>query len=230
MQSDRNHHLGYAQIRLSGDLVLELDPCLKRHSSEEMKRKRLEQADQMKALIETEEFVPEELKFRIRKKHASLRSPEEELLLTREREMRIRAEKVRWLQVEQRLVDLDAELKRCLRDDVADFQGCITHLEELDRLPIARLMLKKQPDLVLTLAKLRRYVGPPPGDAAQKSLAKIIRIKADKMGLKIKAAFGFKPDQDLWAQFEPVVTAFRHQVRELEKTHVMALVADPTAS
>ena len=37
---------------------------------------------------------------------------------------------------------------------------CLELLDELYQMPITPLMLKKQPDIVTTIRKLRKYIGP----------------------------------------------------------------------
>ena len=63
----------------------------------------------------------------------------------------IRKTKLRWLKVEQRLVDLDIAVKTSLHLEQPVADQCITALDELNELALAPLMLKKQPDIVTTI-------------------------------------------------------------------------------
>ena len=62
-----------------------------------------------------------------------------------------RKKKLRWLKVEQRLVDLDIAVKTSLHLERPTPEECITALDELNELALAPLMLKKQPDIVTTI-------------------------------------------------------------------------------
>ena len=58
---------------------------------------------------------------------------------------------MRWLKVEQKLVDLDIAVKTALHLERPAPDRCISALEELSDLEVAPLMLKKQPDIVTTI-------------------------------------------------------------------------------
>ena len=125
-------------------------------------------------------------------------------------------------------MDMDADLKRSILNSDPDMRGCIDILVKLDLLPISKLMLKKQPDIVCTMDKLRRYVGPSGCDDAQKNLAKMIRIKADRIALRVKAAFKIPEKENLWPKFKPFVIQFREAVKGMERKKILAMVTDPT--
>ena len=67
---------------------------------------------------------------------------------------------MRWLKVEQSIVDLDIALKMALHHEKPDMQRCLTLGKELESLAIVPLMLKKQPEIVTTIRRMRKYVGP----------------------------------------------------------------------
>lgn len=58
---------------------------------------------------------------------------------------------MRWLKIEQRLVDLDIAVKTSLHLERPAPDECISALDELNELALAPLMLKKQPDIVTTI-------------------------------------------------------------------------------
>ena len=62
-----------------------------------------------------------------------------------------RKSKLRWLKIEQKLVDLDIAVKTALHLERPAPDRCITALDELNELAVAPLMLKKQPDIVTTI-------------------------------------------------------------------------------
>ena len=132
--------------------------------------------------------------------------------------------------MEQRLVDLDARLKKNIDISGPNLDKCVLALEELESLPIAKLMLKKQPDIVCTVEKLRKYVGPPGCGEDQKALTRTIRVKADKFSRKVKTAFGIPMESGLWSEFEPLAIEFRNAVSGMDKTQVLAMVSDPVTT
>ena len=56
-----------------------------------------------------------------------------------------------WLKIEQRLVDLDIELKKCLSVENPDIGMALDFLEELATTSVSQLMFKKQPQVVETI-------------------------------------------------------------------------------
>ncbi len=62
--------------------------------------------------------------------------------------------------MEQHIIDLDLAIKQALHFEHPDMPRCINALEELSSLALHPLMLKKQPQIVTTVRKLRKYVGP----------------------------------------------------------------------
>jgi Lens epithelium-derived growth factor (LEDGF)/PWWP domain len=63
------------------------------------------------------------------------------------------------LQIECQLVDLDYHIKSSVALDLADPDRCIELLDEYKKLALTPLMLKKNPQCVETIKRLRRYVG-----------------------------------------------------------------------
>ena len=63
----------------------------------------------------------------------------------------IRKEKLRWLKIEQKLVDLDIAVKTSLHVERPAADQCISALDQLNELALTPLMLKKQPDIVTTI-------------------------------------------------------------------------------
>ena len=53
---------------------------------------------------------------------------------------------------------------------------CLELLDELYQMPITPLMLKKQPDIVTTIRKLRKYIGPQTEPSDPKVLQLAIEI------------------------------------------------------
>ena len=53
---------------------------------------------------------------------------------------------------------------------------CLELLDELYQMPITPLMLKKQPDIVTTIRKLRKYIGPQTEPSDPKVIDYILKL------------------------------------------------------
>ena len=62
--------------------------------------------------------------------------------------------------VEQKITDLDIALKMALHHEKPDLKRCLTISEEVQKLAIVPLMLKKHPEIVATIRRMRKYLGP----------------------------------------------------------------------
>ena len=125
-----------------------------------------------KKRVESGEFIPPEIKKKLEEKERM--SEEDKVMVAKERQLERRKQKLRWLKIEQKLVDIDIAVKTALHLErpAPDrfyfwrnlFPGwilsldlhlspdrCITALEELGELAVVPLMLKKQPDIVTTI-------------------------------------------------------------------------------
>ena len=67
---------------------------------------------------------------------------------------------IRWLRVEQRISDLDREIKASVHYQKPDMETCLKQLEELQTLAVTPFMFKKQPAIVQTMRMLTKYCGP----------------------------------------------------------------------
>ena len=93
---------------------------------------------------------------------------------------------LRWLKEELKLLDIDEQIKKSLHFERPDMAKCLAALDKLDKVSLSPLMLKKQPDIVTTVRRIRKYVGPQAGsdptladDWTQDS--RKIRLKADQV-------------------------------------------------
>ena len=121
---------------------------------------------------------------------------------------------VRALKTEQKLADLDLMIKQSLHFQRPEMPKCLEHLNSLHTLPVTPLMLKKQPSIVTTIRKLRKYVGPQSGDDEKlgekwESDAQKIRLKANQIFMKLQSAFAVPEGSNFWEVFEGHVTEFR---------------------
>merc|ERR1712156_795873 len=93
-----------------------------------------------KESVESGQFIPEEIRKKLEQKVN--RTPQEEEILQKEKQMQSRKEKVRWLKVEQRLIDLDIAIKTAVHYEHPNMPKCLELLDELYQMPITPLMLK----------------------------------------------------------------------------------------
>jgi len=189
-----------------------------------------------KKKVESGEFIPPEIKKKLEEKEKL--SAEDKAVLEREKQLEKKKNKLRWLKVEQKLVDLDIAVKTALHLERPAPDRCISALEELSELEVAPLMLKKQPDIVTTIRRLRKYIGPqsycnwPDKEARDKMEAAIttIQAKADLIYNKFKSFFTVQEgDKSFWEVFEAEVNEFKAKTTGLEESQVLSMIRDPTA-
>jgi len=188
-----------------------------------------------KKRVESGEFIPPEIKKKLEEKERM--SEEDKLMVAKERQLERRKQKLRWLKIEQKLVDIDIAVKTALHLERPAPDRCITALEELGELAVVPLMLKKQPDIVTTIRRLRKYIGPqsycnwPDVEARQKmeKAVKEIQAKPDQIYNKFKSNFAFQEgDRTFWEQFESEVSEFKSKTAGMEESKVLSLIRDPT--
>jgi len=188
-----------------------------------------------KKRVESGEFVPPEIKKKLEDKEKL--SEEDKALLERESLLEKRKTKLRWLKVEQRLVDLDILVKTSLHLEKPVADQCITALDELNELALAPLMLKKQPDIVTTIRRLRKYIGPQDYSSWQDKTAKqkmekdiqVIQAKAEQIYEKFKSYFVFQEgDKNFWEAFEAEVMEFKNKTAGLDEEKILSMIRDPT--
>merc|ERR1719510_1637555 len=128
--------------------------------------------------------------------------------------MQSRKEKVRFLKVEQRLSDIDIEIKTSVHYEHPKMPKCLDLLGELYQMPITPLMLKKQPDIVTTLRKLRKYIGPQiePSDPKISEEwgrnADRIRVQAEYVLKQLQSGFTVNEGDSFWDVFEEPLLNF----------------------
>jgi len=228
----------WVQVKATGDMLeinLDKDRPVKFDSKDaevQWERATANNALKFKESVESGQFIPEEIRKKLEQKVN--RTPQEEEILQKEKQMQSRKEKVRWLRVEQRLIDLDIAIKTAVHYEHPNMPKCLELLDELYQMPITPLMLKKQPDIVTTIRKLRKYIGPQtepsdPKDAEEwRTNSEKIRLKADAVFHKIQACFTVPEGDSFWDAFEKAVVEFRDVTKGLDRSQVLHMVADPT--
>ena len=66
----------------------------------------------------------------------------------------------RHLYVEHKMLEEDMALKMAVHYTNPELDRCLKLADEIKEMAITPLMLKKHPDIVTTVRKMRRYVGP----------------------------------------------------------------------
>lgn len=226
----------WVQVKATGDMIeinLDKDRPAKFESKEaeiQWEKNTVRNALKFKEKVESGEFIPEEIRKKLEAKVN--RTPEEEEILKKERTLMNRKEKIKWLKIEQHLVDLDIAIKTALHIRNPNVDKCLEALNELNVMSIAPLMLKKQPDIVNTIRKCRKYIGPEEADEKKaKALfnkTETVRNMANQIFMKLKSLFAVPEDVDFWDVFETQVVDFRNYTKDMDKTKVLNLVSDPT--
>lgn len=139
-------------------------------------------------------------------------------------------EKVRWLKIEQRIIDIDIALKTAVVTDSSalDLDKAMKSMNEFDAMAVVPLMLKKQPDIVTTIRKLRRYVGPVNSEKEFAPKAEKIRLKAESIYNKLRGIFQISPNDGFQDAFENLLSEFKSATKTMPEDQIIALVSDPT--
>jgi len=132
-------------------------------------------------------------------------------------------------------VDLDVGIKTALNSSNPQISRCVSQLDELATLEVQPLMLKKQPDIVTTVRKLRKYVGPL--DLTGYSQAERGEISRGVKQITDRASFSYlhfiklfksfdlssKGDKLFPEHFEEVLEKFRKQTKDWDESKLLCL-------
>jgi len=188
-----------------------------------------------KKRVESGDFIPPEIKKKLEEKEKL--SSDDRAILDKEKQLEKRKNKLRWLKIEQKLVDLDIAVKTSLHMERPMPENCISALDELNELALAPLMLKKQPDVVTTIRRLRKYIGPQdyvnwPDKSKRETMEKNIQViqdKADQIYEKFKSFFAFQEgDKTFWEAFDAEVNEFKEKTAGLDESKILSMIRDPT--
>jgi len=141
---------------------------------------------------------------------------------------------MRWMKMEKRIVDLDIAIRSALHHEEPDMARSLVLISELHSLAIQPLMLKKLPNIVMTLRKVRKYIGPktPLSDPKlnEKRLEDMqkIRLTAETAYKKIQSLFNAPPDVSFSKWFQSMVDEFQVATKDYEKEELFQLLVDPT--
>merc|ERR1712014_252696 len=143
-------------------------------------------------------------------------------------------ERMRWMKMEKRIVDLDIAIRSALHHEEPDMARSLILISELHSLAIQPLMLKKLPNIVMTLRKVRKYIGPKIQQSDPKLHEKRledmqkIRLTAETAYKKIQSLFNAPPDVSFSKYFRKMVDEFHVATKDYEKEELFQLLVDPT--
>jgi len=186
----------------------------------------------LKRLVETGQYIPPEILEKLDAK--ANRTPEEEAILKHNIEISNIKEKMRWMKMEKRIVDLDIAIRSALRHEEPDMARSLALISELHSLAIQPLMLKKLPNIVMTLRKVRKYIGPKTTQSDPKIHEKRledmqkIRLTSETTYKKFQSLFNVPPDVNFSKYFQKTVDEFQLATKDYDKEELFQLLVDPT--
>ncbi|XP_055638325.1 hepatoma-derived growth factor-related protein 2-like [Toxorhynchites rutilus septentrionalis] len=145
---------------------------------------------------------------------------------------KIEGERVYFLRLERELVELNLDIKSCVGLAKADPEKCVELMDRYQKLKVTPTMLKKNPNCVETMKRLRKYVG---NAKAWKMVdeerikfdfqAQQIRTKAEQIYNQFKTMFPV-PDGTVpfWEAFCEDVNKFEQATKHLSQEELFLLV------
>merc|ERR1712020_710127 len=126
--------------------------------------------------------------------------------------------------------DLNVALKMSLHHLKPDLKRCLTICDEVKKLAIVPLMLKKHPEIVATIRRMRKYVGPKechPNPKEQKEIeaqAEKIRMEAEVIYKKLAALFNSPEDVNFGMFFKEELKTFVDATKDMPQDKLMQMV------
>ncbi|XP_043237787.1 PC4 and SFRS1-interacting protein-like isoform X2 [Amphibalanus amphitrite] len=164
--------------------------------------------------LEQGEYIPD----RLREKLLARADVADELKdkLKNDKKAEMRKSKLWWLRDEARMIEMDYHIKLNLIIDEQNHDKCIEVFKELSVMNMAPLMLKKNPEIVETVRKCRKYTG-----SAE------IRELADKCYQRFKKMFVVPKGKMFREYFDEQLAMFRKVTEEMPEDKVVRMVRDP---
>ena len=180
--------------------------------------------------METGQLIPSEIRQILETR--TNRTPQEEEILRNEKILWNKREKVRFLMVEQKIMDLNVALMMSLHHLKPDLKRCLTICDEVQKLAIVPLMLKKHPEIVATIRRMRKYVGPKechPNPKEQEKIeaqAKEIRMEAEVMYKKFATLFNAPEDVNFGKFFNEELKRFVDATKDMPQDKFIQMVVE----
>lgn len=145
---------------------------------------------------------------------------------------KIESERVYFLKLERELVELNLEIKSCVGLAKADPEKCVDLMEQYQKLKVTPTMLKKNPNCVETMKRLRKYVGNAKAwNMADEERIKFdfqaqqIRTKAEQIYNQFKTMFPVPENSvPFWEAFCEEVSKFEQRTKHLSQEELFLLV------
>lgn len=145
---------------------------------------------------------------------------------------KIESERVYFLNLERELVQLNWEIKSCVGLACANPERCVELMEQYQKLKVTPTMLKKNPNCVETMKRLRKYVGNTKAwNMADEERIKFdfyaqqIRIKAEQIYESFKTMFPVSEGAtSFWEKFYEELSKFEQATKNLSQEELFLLV------
>uniref|UniRef100_A0A182F185 PWWP domain-containing protein n=1 Tax=Anopheles albimanus TaxID=7167 RepID=A0A182F185_ANOAL len=145
---------------------------------------------------------------------------------------KIESERMYFLKLERELVELTLEIKSTVKLASADAERCVRLLDQYQKLKVTPTMLKKNPNCVETIKRLRKYVGNAKAwnmDDDEKSKfdiqAQQIRNKADQIYNQFRNMFPAHDSEiSFWEAFRDILAKFDQATQHLSPEELYLLV------
>ncbi len=143
-------------------------------------------------------------------------------------------EHLEYLKVEVHLLDADCRIKTSLGLAGANCEECLSAMDEILDLKLNALILKKHPEVVDTVKKLRKYVGnvtqwklTPEQERQFQEGAHRIRAKAETMYNKFQSLFLIPQGKSFWDVYSNEVNSFQQKTNNMSVNEIYGLVKEP---
>lgn len=138
-----------------------------------------------------------------------------------------------WVKTEYRIAEIDILIKGYLGEEKANTEKCLSVLEELSNTCIHPVMLKRNPAVVDTIRRLRRYVGNADhwGFTEEEKVmfsgkACEIRNKAEIIYEKLKSLFIVAPEENFSKVFSKSVSVYKEFVSKLPSNIILDVITN----
>merc|ERR1740129_2206876 len=139
------------------------------------------------------------------------------------------------MRIEKKLELLDNTIEELLDAGVDEPQRCLQSLEELQKLPLTPLILKKHPDIVQLIKQLWKHGENTnqisPEDKNVKKFPPVINQKAEEILDNFKTIFNYEEcyeGQDSFVEYKRQVDEFEKKTKDMDEMEVLGLIVDPT--
>jgi len=139
-----------------------------------------------------------------------------------------RKTKLEHLRIEKHLVALDDAIEQALKLKIPQPENCLKSLEDLLKLPLTPLILKKHPDIVKLIKRLRQFGKE---TSQNNKFISMINQKVDEIIESFKIKFKYVEcydGQDFFDEYDIQVAEFDAKTKHMEDMEIIGLITDPT--